>query len=490
MSGKEFDQVTIERQEGITMKLAAFHRTRLAVAVGAAVLALSANHAFGSNFALQEQSGSGVGNAFAGGAAAAEDASTVWSNPAGMSRIPGIQGVVAGDVICLSAKLSDNGSMPAAFQPLGGNGGDAGTCAFLPSLYLVVPLNKQFAFGLGVGAPFGLKTDYDSSWLGRFQAIKSRVSTVNINPSLSWKINDMWSVGAGVDYQHINATLTNAVNYSGALATAAAQAAAGGLIPPSAVPPIVAGVAGLELQAAVNCNDNAWGWNIGLLFEPDKDTRLGAQYRSAIKYTVSGQVNFNNPQLPATLPPALAPIAGLLAAGVNEVLSSGDVSLQLKVPQSWNVSVFHSLDKTWDLMADLQYTGWSSIQNLTIVRSTGAVLSETPENFRNTWRGSIGANYHYSDQWMFRGGLAYDQSPVTDAQRTPRLPDNNRTWIAIGAQYRATPQLALDVGYTYIFVSNSSINQNEGSTAANGLIAGTYHNNVNVVGLQATYTFQ
>src|SRR5271166_3060149 len=472
------------------MKFAAFRRRRLAVAVGAAALALSAGQAFGSNFALQEQSGSGVGNAFAGGAAVAEDASTVYFNPAGMSRFSAIQGAISGDVICLSAKLDNSGSEPAALQPLGGDGGNAGTCAFLPSMYLVVPINKQFAFGLGVGAPFGLKTNYDSSWLGRFQAIESRVATVNINPALSWKVNDMFTVGAGFSWQHINATLTNAVNYSGALVTAAQQAAAGGLIPPSAIPPIVAGIGGLESQAAVNGNDSAWGWNIGLLFEPDKDTRLGAQYRSAIKYTVAGQVNFNNPPLPSTLPPELAPIAGLLAAGVNQVLSSGDVTLQLKVPQTWNISAFHTLNDQWDLMADLQYTGWSSIQQLQIVRSTGATLSTTPEDFRNTWRGSVGANYHYSDQWKFRMGLAYDQSPVRDATRTPTLPDNNRTWVAIGAQYHASPQLALDVGYTYIFVSNSSINQNEGSTAANGLISGTYHNNINVVGLQATYTFQ
>jgi long-chain fatty acid transport protein len=471
------------------MRFAAVHRTRLAAAIGAAVLALPAGHVFGSNFALQEQSGSGVGNAFAGGAAVAEDASTIYFNPAGMSRLPGIQGVVAGDVICLSAKFSNNGSEPAALQPLGGDGGDAGTCAIVPSLYLAVPINKQFAFGLGIGAPFGLKTEYDSGWLGRFQAIKSRVSTVNVNPALSWKVTDMVTLGAGVDWQHINATLTNNVNYSGALALAAQQAAAGGLIPPSVIPPILAGVAGLESQAAVNGNDSAWGWNIGVLIEPDKDTRIGAQYRSAIKYTVSGQVNFNNPALPA-LPPPLAPIAGLLATGVNQVLSSGDVTLQLKVPQTWNISGFHTLNDKWDLMADLQYTGWSSIQNLTIVRSTGAVVLTTPEDFRNTWRGSIGANYHYSDQWMFRGGLAYDQSPVRDAQRTPRLPDNNRTWIAIGAQYHASPQLALDLGYTYIFVNNSNINQNEGSTDANGLISGSYKNNVNVVGLQLTYTFQ
>ena len=298
------------------MKFAAFRRTRLAVALGAAVLSLAAGQALGSSFALQEQSGSGVGNAFAGGAAVAEDASTIYTNPAGMSRLPGIQGVVAGDVICLSAKFSDNGSLPAAFQPLGDNGGNAGTCAVVPSLYLAVPINKQFAFGLGIGAPFGLKTEYDTSWLGRFQAIKSEVKTLNINPALSWKVTDMVTVGAGVNWQQIKATLTNAVNYSGALAVAAQQAAETGLIPPSVIPPILAGTAGLESQAAVNGSDSAWGWNIGVLIEPDKDTRIGAQYRSTIKYTISGQVDFNNPALPA-LPPTLAPIAGLLAIGVE-----------------------------------------------------------------------------------------------------------------------------------------------------------------------------
>jgi long-chain fatty acid transport protein len=470
------------------MNFAAFRRTRLALAMGAAMLSLSAGHALGSSFALQEQNGSGVGNAFAGGAAVAEDASTIYFNPAGMSRLPGVQGVVSGDLICLSAKLSDNGSQPAALQPLGGTGGDAGSCAVVPSLYLAVPINKQWAFGLGVGAPFGLKTQYDSEWLGRFQAIKSKVDTININPAVSWKVTDMVTVGAGANWQRIKATLTNDVNYSGALATAAAAAAAGGLIPPAVIPPLLAGVAGLESPAAVNGNDSAWGWNIGILVEPDKWTRIGASYRSRISYTIRGQVNFNNPALPALTPP-LDSIGALLATGVNQVLSNGDVTLALKVPDTGNISFFRTLNDKWDLMADIQYTGWSSIQNLTIVRSTGAILSVTPENFRDTWRGSIGTNYHYTNQWMFRAGLAYDQSPIRDAQRTPTLPDNDRTWLAIGAQYRVSPQLALDAGYTHIFVRNPSINQNQGSTAANGLISGSYKNDVNVVGLQATYTF-
>ena len=141
-------------------------------------------------------------------------------------------------------------------------------------------------------------------------------------------------------------------------------------------------------------------------------------------------------------------------------------------------------------MADLQYTGWSSVQQLQVVRSTGAVLETLPENFRNTWRGSVGANYRYDNNWTLRGGVAYDQSPVNNTDRSPRLPDNNRTWLALGAQYKFSPAWAVDFAYAYIWVDNASINKNGGSTAANGLISGSYKTNVNIVGLQLTYTVQ
>jgi long-chain fatty acid transport protein len=124
------------------------------------------------------------------------------------------------------------------------------------------------------------------------------------------------------------------------------------------------------------------------------------------------------------------------------------------------------------------------------VRTTGVVLSTTPENFRDTYRFSVGANYRYSDNWIFRGGLAYDQSPVRDAERTPRLPDNDRTWIALGVQYKISPQWAVDLAYAYIFIKDAGINQNAGNTAAYGLINGSYNSNVNIFGLQVTYTMK
>jgi long-chain fatty acid transport protein len=263
---------------------------------------------------------------------------------------------------------------------------------------------------------------------------------------------------------------------------------AGGLIPPAAAPTLIGAAAGLESDVKITGNDSGWGWNVGALWQADPQTRYGAAYRSKIKFDVRGSVNITNPSAIGPLPPTLAPVGALIASGVNAALASGDVTLAIEMPDTANVSVFRTINDRWDVMADVQYTGWSSIQELRVVRSTGVSLPPTPENFRNTWRGSVGANYRYNDYWTLRGGLAYDQSPVRDAQRTPRLPDNDRTWVAVGAQYKFSPAIALDFAWAYIFVRDPSINQNAGSTAASGLISGSYKSNVNIVGLQLTYT--
>ncbi len=472
------------------MRSRAFRRTRLAAAVGAALLSLSAGHALGAAFALQEQNASGLGHAYAGGAAAAEDVSTIFYNPAGLVRLQTMQAVVAANAICPSAKFHDSGSQAAAFQPLGGTGGDAGSCAVVPNLYLGIPFTDKWSFGLGVNVPFGLKTEYDSDWLGRFQAVKSKLDTVNINPVLSWEPTKNLTVGGGVSWQRLKATLTSQVNYAGFFAQGVGGLVAAGQIPATAAPVLIGSALGLESGADVSGSDSAWGWNVGALWQASDQTRFGVAYRSKIKYTVTGSVNFSNPTVASlgALPPTLAPVGAALVNGVNAALASGDIKLDIEMPDTANVSIFHQFNNKWDLMADLQYTGWSTIQELKIVRSTGVVLSTTPENFRDTWRISAGANYRYSDTWIFRGGVAYDQSPVRDAQRTPRLPDQDRTWLALGVQYKFSPSLAIDLAYAYIWIRDPSINQNEGSTAANGLISGSYRSNVNIVGLQLTYT--
>src|SRR5258708_12212951 len=167
------------RRRNKNMEARALRRTRPAGAGGAALLSLSGGSAFGCAFALQEQNASGLGHAYAGGAAAAEDVSTIFFNPAGLVRLQTMQAVVAGNVICPSAKFHDSGSQAAALQPLGGTGGDAGSCAVVPNLYLGIPFTHKLSFGLGGNVPFGLKTEYDSDWLRRLQAGNDEPRNVN-----------------------------------------------------------------------------------------------------------------------------------------------------------------------------------------------------------------------------------------------------------------------------------------------------------------------
>lgn len=465
-----------------------FGRTRVAAGVVAALSLLGAGHALGSAFALQEQSASGMGNAFAAGAASTEDASSMSVNPATLSKYATPQVVLGVHFITPSFKFHDEGSQPAAFQPLGGAGGDGGSTNVVPNLYLAVPINHDLAFGLGVNVPFGLVTEYDSDFIGRFQGIKSDVETINVNPALSWKVNDQFAVGVGVNWQRIKANFTSMVNYSGALAQAAQTAAGQGLIPPESVPAIIASTAGLQSKSSVDASDSAWGWNIGALWDVNPDTRIGVAYRSPVKYGASGNVNFDNPT--PSVPPALAPVVGLLAQQVNAVaLYNGGIHSDIKLPDTANLSIFQTINDRWDWMADLQWTGWSTLKDLTFVRTTGPVLQSTPENFDDTWRFAVGANYKYNDQWKFRGGVAFDQSPVNNTDRTVRLPDGDRTWLSAGLRYSLTKQLKFDLGLSYIFIDKPGIDQNEGSTAQNGLVKGHYDANVVIVSGQMVYSF-
>jgi long-chain fatty acid transport protein len=470
------------------MRTPTFRPRRVAAAV-ATLCALGAGQAFGAAFALQENSGSGLGNAFAGGAAFTEDVSGMWSNPATLSKRTRMEAAAALHIITPEIKFHDGGSVAAFGQPLGGSGGDAGGTAAVPNMYIAVPINRQWVFGLGINAPFGLKTEYDSDWMGRYQALKSEVKTINVNPAISWQATPNFSLGVGLNWQRIDAELTNAVNYSGAIATAAQTAAGAGQIPAALVPQIVAATPGLDTHAKVDGDDDAWGWNVGVLWDVSPTTRVGASYRSEIKYDVRGNASFDNPTV--TVPPALAPVVGVLTGAINTTrLYNSGVQADIKLPAIANVSFFSTINPQWDVMADVQWTGWSSIKDLTFNRTDGTgVLSTTPENFDDVWRVSVGTNYRHNDRWMFRGGIAFDQSPVNTHDRTPRLPDNDRWWFSVGAQYKFSPQLKLDAGFTYITAKDASISQNAGSTAAFGLLQGSYDASVTIFSFQGTYTF-
>ncbi|HXU94601.1 MAG TPA: outer membrane protein transport protein, partial [Gallionella sp.] len=382
----------------------AFKKKMIGSSVAAALLAMAGNAA-ASGYGLLEQSASSLGNAYAGGAAAGEDATTIFYNPAGMSRLSGKQIVVGATAIKPTAKFAGTVTGLAPLQVAGtGSGGDAGSWELVPNAYFAMEVSPRTRVGLGINAPFGLQTEYDPAWMGRFQGIKSRLETINLNPSVSYQVNDALTLGAGVNYQRIKGQLTSMTNYS----AAAFQAGVLGLVG-----------ANSEGLTTLIGSDTAWGYNLGALINVSPATRVGVAYRSRIKYNLGGTVTFAN------RPAALA-----------AALPDQSVTLAVTTPDTFSVSAVHQLDDRWEFMGDATWTGWSVFQQLNVLKMNGTSLSApTPENWKDTWRISAGASYRYSSQWLARVGVGYDQTPVSDAYRTVRIPDQDRYQIALGGQY-------------------------------------------------------
>lgn len=409
---------------------------------GSIALALAsvwAQESRAAGFALIEQSASGIGNAMAGAAASAEDASTIFFNPAGMTLLPGRQIVIGVHGVLPTSDFDNRGSVSPGIRPAGGDGGDPFGLGVIPNLYASWGVTDRVSVGLGVNVPFGLKTDYDEDWVGRFQAQLSEVKTLNINPAVAFKLTDRISIGAGINYQTAEATLTRALNL---------------------------GVA--EGQVRIEGNDHgSWGWNAGALFSLGDDMRVGVSYRSKIDHTLDGDVTFS---------PAVAP--------------NGPVTAKVTLPDSISLSVFQRFNDKWDMMGDITWTGWSSFDKLEVRRANGALLQSTTENWDDSWRISLGLNYRFNEQWKLRTGVAYDQTPVSDRYRTARIPDNDRFWVALGAQWKPSAHIAVDLSYAHLFVKDASINDSQGTgLTGNGLLRGTYDGSVDILSAQVAFMF-
>ncbi len=454
----------------------------LRLSVCAALLGYGAA-AQGSGFALLEQSGSRLGSAFAGTTAVAEDPSTMFFNPAGLVDLEGLQAAFVPSGIHISSEFNDRGSLAALGQPLGHEGGNAGGWNFVPAGYVSTRLNDKLAVGLGVNAPFGLKLEYSDGWIGRFQALKSEIRTINVNPTIAYRINDVVSIGVGVSYQKLQAELTNSVNYSAVVAQGLQQLALTGAIAPADVPALIAANAGLEGHASVRGDDHSWGFNVGVMFDLSDATRIGLSYRSAIDYDVEGAAHF-------TAPSVANPIgASIVAAASAGPLATGLASVDLELPEIAIVSLRQRFGSNFELLADVGYTGWSSVQELRVVRDTGETVSVTPEHWEDTWRFALGGSYTLSPTVKLRAGIAYDESAVPDSTRTPRLPDVARRWLAIGMNWRYSDMMSVDVGYAHLFSSDVPVNQDADSVAANALVRGHQASAIDIVSAQITVRF-
>lgn len=226
----------------------------------------------------------------------------------------------------------------------------------------------------------------------------------------------------------------------------------------------------------------AWGYNAGVLVALSPRTRIGLGYRSPIKYEVEGSVRSDTPTV--SDPTGAAIVA---AAGAGP-LANGAVSVDLELPDIATASFYQCFGRL-EVMADIAWTGWSSLQELRIVRDSGSVLSVTPEKFEDTWRYALGAIYTLSDTWKLRAGVAFDETPVPDETRTPRLPDAQRRWVAVGTRWSPGGKWSVDAGYAHLFSSDVPLDQDGGNVTANGLLNGGQASDVNIVSMQVRYSF-
>ena len=457
-------------------------KKQLGLLTGAALTAASFNiHA--SGFALIENSASGMGNAFAGAAAVAEDASTIYFNPAGLTNLSGSQLVAAGHIVAPKADFNNDGSYvnPALTggmaipYSLPGKDDDGGTTALVPNLYYFSQINDQWYAGVGINAPFGLETSYDKEWVGRYHAQKSALMTININPSIAFKASERISLGAGLSAQYIRATLSGAVDF-GTICVGMVDSH------PMFGPGTCAGAGVLPLQAdgqaKLKGSDWSWGFNLGAMFNISDATRVGMSYRSSISHEVDGSVTYRVPDN----------FQAILDMGIP-VFSDTGAFATVDVPESASLSLFHQINDRFAILADVTWTKWDTFKELRF-EYENPMQPDTvqPEDWENSWRYSLGLTYTHSDKLLFRIGTAYDETPIQSAElRTPRIPGNDRTWLSFGVGYKFSDSLGMDLGYSHLFVDDSEIDALDHATGHQ--LVGTYEGSVDILSAQLNMSF-
>ena len=433
-----------------------FTQLAAALAVG-----LSGSYASAAGFQLLEQNLSGLGNAYAGSAAVAENASTIFFNPAGMTQLKDREFSGGMAVISPSFKFTNNGSSVGQLGTAG-TGGDAGRTGYVPNAYMSWALDKDLYVGAGFSAPFGLKTEFSTPWVGSAQANSFDVKTYNFNPSVAYRVNDAVSVGGGISWQRLEA------EYKRAVAVGVVGVPATAVFPAS---PLTATISGESV-----------GWNVGALFKLSSDSKVGVSYRSRVDYDLKGDISVTGP-----------------SGAVNAGGSSG-AKASLTLPDTFILSGTHRLSNKWELLGDLAFTGWSSIPKLDLVRTTatttaaaGSVAQTLDTDFRDTWRLAVGANYRYADDLTLKFGIAFDQAPVKGTStRLVSLPDNDRTQLAAGAQWKLSSGATLDLGVSYLFIDKASIDNNQASatqTQNRGRVTGSFDGSAWILGAQYSVPF-
>ena len=412
-------------------------------------------------FQLWEQDAASIGNYHAGRAAIAADASTAFYNPAGLVNIENQQLVIGLVPITMDFKFDGDiavGMVDAEGTPTHTTA-QGGTFNLVPDFHYAAPLLDNLVFGVSVVIPFGLNTDYGKQSIVRYAGTLTSLQVIDISPALGFAITDKLSIGAGLDINKADlevdmvATLFNSpLNDTDSTNTAS--------------------------------SNTAFGYHVGLLYQFTPKTRIGLAYQSKTTYHFrDGDSKFEGP-------------LANLDTGDGGIQKSENFKTDMVLPATTTLSFFHKINPVWDVMATVSYTQWNVFDEVVLKNVAGIdeenetsnnITVVIPQNYRNTWNYTVGANYHINEEWFLRGGLGYDQTPSNDQDRNIQLPDADRYVAAMGVHYQALKTLGFDLGWSHFFAGDTSLDVTQQVGAQVTTTDGNVHGNADVYGFQVTW---
>jgi long-chain fatty acid transport protein len=447
-----------------------FRATALALAV---LGTLAAGQAAASGFQLREQSVKNLGKSNAG-SIVGKDASNAALNPAAMTNLD--KNTVQSDitVIDLSADFSGSGRILGSPHPsaglAGGNGGDPGDPTVVPNMAAVFPMQgalEGMTLGFAVGAPFGLKTEYEPGWVGRYRALTSDVKVVDLTLSAAFQASDGVSIGLGMIYERADVTLSKAIDFGTAICASGNPANCFNPLYPFRPQQ-------LDGAFEVNGNDTAIGYVVGAQIAPNDKLAIGFSHRSEIRHNLAGNLDFQN--VPALL-------------GTDPRFQDGPGGATMVTPTITTLSISYGINDDLRVLADYQATGWSSLQDVTIKRASGSVVGSEDFSWQDTDFFSLGVEYDLNEAFTLRAGVGSDESPTNDATRTPRLPDDDRMLYSIGMSWAMSDHLTIDAAYQRITIEDPEINLGVHLPSDLSTLQGTYSGSANLFGVSMQYRF-
>lgn len=427
-------------------------------------LSLISSMTLASSFQILEQSPALMGQGFAGTASTAEDATSVFFNPAALNQIDRSASVGL-NAIFTEAQFRDEGSNT------GGIEAKTDEIGKVPNLYAVLPWREGVTFGLGVNAPFGLASEYDKDWIGRYIGTYSDLQIVNVTGAVALQLNPDWALGVSLIYQRAEVTLESQIDSTL------------GLNPTPT----------LDSSAHIAGKDDTITTSLALFYAPSDDTKLGLVWHRGGHYDLQGHARFNKSDMcqpgagyATGTPPA--PTTGSICSATLDALG-GKVTAPLELPDTVTLSASQRVNERVWVHADVAWTQWSDIKKIDVINQTNLRnVSSLDLQYENSMRYALGASYQVNPAWKLRAGVAFDETAQNDPTHvTPRVPDEDRTWLTLGVSYAASNRLSFDLSYAYLHVESPSIHNLDTNTGHK--VEGTFTPKVNILGLQTNWRF-